>query len=88
MTLNEIVQLQSIIDKRKIAIDTQKTLETNYFSKSKGMNIKIGDMHIDHLLRAIKVQKNNKSKTDIETAETIEQLKKTLTKIKRIAGEL
>lgn len=88
MTLNEIVQLQSIIDKRKIAIDTQKTLETNYFSKSKGMDIKIGDMHIDHLLRAIKVQKNNKSKTDIETAETIEQLKKTLTKIKRLAGEL
>ena len=88
MTLNEIVQLQSIIDKRKIAIDTQKTLETNYFSKSKGMNIKIGDMHIDHLLRAIKVQKNNKSKTDIETEETIEQLKKTLTKIKRLAGEL
>ena len=39
MTLNEIVQLQSIIDKRKIAIDTQKTLETNYYSKSKGMNI-------------------------------------------------
>lgn len=88
MTLNEIVQLQSIIDKRKIAIDTQKTLETNYFSKSKGMDIKIGDMHIDHLLRAIKLQKNNKSKTDIETAETIEQLKKTLTKIKRLAGEL
>jgi hypothetical protein len=88
MTLNEIVQLQSIIDKRKIAIDTQKILETNYFSKSKSMDIKIGDMHIDHLLRAIKVQKNNKSKTDIETAETIEQLKKTLNKIKRIAGEL
>lgn len=88
MTLNEIVQLQSIIDKRKIAIDTQKTLETNYFSKSKGVNIKIGDMHIDHFLRSIKVQKKERSKTDIETAETIEQLKKTLTKIKRLAGEL
>jgi hypothetical protein len=87
MTLNEIVQLQSIIDKRKIAIDTQKTLETYYFSKSKGINIKIGEMHIDHFLRSIKIEKKTKSKIDIETAETIEQLKKTLTKIKRIAGE-
>lgn len=87
MTLNEIVQLQSIIDKRKIAIDTQNTLETYYFSKSKGINIKIGEMHIDHFLRSIKIQKKTKSKIDIETAETIEQLKKTLTKIKRIAGE-
>jgi len=87
MTLNEIVQLQSIIDKRKIAIDTQKTLETYYFSKSKGVNIKIGEMHIDHFLRSIKIQEKTKSKIDIETAETIEQLKKTLTKIKRIAGE-
>jgi len=87
MTLNEIVQLQSIIDKRKIAIDTQKTLETYYFSKSKGINIKIGEMHIDHFLRSIKIQKKTKSKIDIETAEIIEQLKKTLTKIKRIAGE-
>ena len=87
MTLNEIVQLQSIIDKRKIAIDTQKTLETYYFSKSKGINIKIGEMHIDHFLRSIKIQEKTKSKIDIETAETIEQLKKTLTKIKRIAGE-
>ena len=87
MTLNEIVQLQSIIYKLKIAIDTQKTLETYYFSKSKGINIKIGEMHIDHFLRSIKIQKKTKSKIDIETAETIEQLKKTLTKIKRIAGE-
>ena len=87
MTLNEIVQLQSIIDKRKIAIDTQKTLETYYFSKSKGINIKIGEMHIDHFLRSIKIEKKTKSKIDIETAETIEQLKKTLTKIKRMAGE-
>ena len=87
MTLNEIVQLQSITDKRKIAIDIQKTLETYYFSKSKGINIKIGEMHIDHFLRSIKIEKKTKSKIDIETAETIEQLKKTLTKIKRIAGE-
>ena len=87
MTLNEIVKLQSVIDKRKIAIDTQKTLEINYFSKSKGMNIKIGDMHIDHFLRSLKLHKKDKSKVDIETAATIEQLKKTLTKIKKIAGE-
>ena len=36
MTLNEIIKIQSIIDNRKIAVDTYKTLNTNYyFSKSK-----------------------------------------------------
>ncbi len=88
MTLKEIVELQSIIDKRKIAKDTLNTLENNYYySQSKKQNIKFADMHIDHFLRALKLDKQDKSKVDIETAEVIEQLKKTLTKIKRLAGE-
>ena len=88
MTLKEIVELQSIIDKRKIAKDTLNTLENNYyFSKSKNQNIKFADMHIDHFLRALKLDKQNKSQVDIQTAEVIDQLKKTLTKIKRLAGE-
>ena len=63
MTLNEIIKIQSIIDNRKIAVDTYKTLNTNYyFSKSKKEKITLGDMHIDHFLRAIKVSKLKKIK--------------------------
>lgn len=63
MTLNEIVKIQSVIDNRKIAVDTYKTLNTNYyFSKSKKEKITLGDMHIDHFLRAIKVYKLKKIK--------------------------
>ena len=88
MTLKEIVELQSIIDKRKIAKDTLNTLENNYYySKSKKQNIKFADMHIDHFLRALKLHKEDKSKVDIETAELIEQLKKTNEKINKLARQ-
>ena len=46
-TLKQLVQIQSAIDKRAIASDTMETLENNYYySKSKKINIKFGDMHI------------------------------------------
>ena len=45
---------ESAIDNRAIASDTLETLEHKYYySKSKGVNIKIGDMHIDHFLRSL-----------------------------------
>ena len=63
MTLNEIVKIQSVIDNRAIASDTFHNLNTVfYFSKSKNKKIKLGDMHIDHFLRAIKVSKSKKFK--------------------------
>ena len=88
MTLNEIIKIQSVIDNRAIAKDTTATLEDNYYySKSKGINIKFGDMHIDHFLRALKLDKVEKSLNDIQTVEIINQQKKTLKKIKRLLNE-
>ena len=86
MTLNEILKIQSVLDKRAIAKDTLKTLNnTIYYSKSKGVNIAIGDMHIDHFLRAFKIE-NYQEKTSVEdqTQKVIEQQKQTLKKIQKV----
>lgn len=88
MTLNEIVKIQSVIDNRAIATDTLNTLKNKfYYSKSKGVNIAIGDMHIDHFLRAFKIDDHQKKSIQDETQEIIEQQKKTLKKIKRLLNE-
>ena len=87
-TLMELVKIQAVIDNRAIASDTIETLETTYrFSKSKGVNIKIGDMHIDHFLRSLNLEKFEKNVVDIQTAQIIERQKKTLIKIKRLINE-
>ena len=87
-TLMELVKIQAVIDNRAIASDTIETLETTYrFSKSKGVNIKIGDMHIDHFLRSLNLEKFEKNVVDIQTAQLIERQKKTLIKIKRLINE-
>ena len=88
MTLNEIVKIQSVIDNRSIASDTINTLKNKfYYSKSKGVNIAIGDMHIDHFLRAFKIDDHQKKSVQDETQEIINQQKKTLRKIKRLLNE-
>ena len=88
-TLKQLVKIQSAIDNRSIASDTMETLETNYyFSKSKGINIKFGDMHIDHFLRSLSLDKEKKDTMDIETAKLILKQKKTLKKIERLLDEL
>ena len=51
MTLDQIVKIQQIIDKRSIASDTLQFLNTKRYSKSKDEWIRFGDMHIDHFLR-------------------------------------
>ena len=87
-TLLELVKIQAVIDNRAIASDTIETLETTYrFSKSKGVNIKLGDMHIDHFLRSLNLEKVQKNVVDIQTAQIIERQKKTLIKIKRLINE-
>jgi len=87
-TLKQLVQIQSAIDNRAIASDTMETLETTYrYSKSKGVNIKIGDMHIDHFLRSLNLEKFQKNVVDMQTAQIIERQKKTLIKIKRLINE-
>ena len=84
----ELVKIQAVIDKREIASDTLKTLENKYYySKSKGVNIKLGDMHIDHFLRSLNLEKFQKNVVDIQTAQILERQKKTLIKIKKLINE-
>jgi hypothetical protein len=83
-TLMELVKIQAVIDKRAIASDTIETLENKYYySKSKGVNIKLGDMHIDHFLRSLNLQDDHRDEVDIQTAKIIVKLKQSLRKIKR-----
>tara|TARA_R110001592_G_scaffold57345_1_gene174368 strand:- start:266 stop:541 length:276 start_codon:yes stop_codon:yes gene_type:complete len=87
-TLKELVKIQSVIDNRAIASDTLETLENKYYySKSKGVNIKIGDMHIDHFLRSLNLQDDHRDNVDIKTAQIIVKLKKQLRKIKKLTSE-
>ena len=87
-TLKQLVQIQSAIDNRAIATDTMETLETTYrYSRSKGVNIKLADMHIDHFLRSLNLEKFQKNVVDMQTAKIIERQKKTLIKIKRLINE-
>ena len=87
-TLKQLVQIQSAIDNRAIATDTMETLETTYrYSRSKGVNIKLADMHIDHFLRSLNLEKVEKSLNDIQTVEIINKQKQTLKKIKRLLNE-
>ena len=84
MTLDEIIKIQSVIDKRKPAQDTIELLEKKRFSKSKNKEIKLGDMSIDHLLRSLNLNgflNFNKTKTEIETEQLIKKLKSTVVKI-------
>ena len=87
-TLMELVKIQAVIDKRAIASDTLETLENKYYySKSKGVNIKLGDMHIDHFLRSLNLQDDHRDDVDIQTAQIIVKLKQSLRKIKRLSND-
>tara|TARA_Y100000389_G_scaffold67174_1_gene63419 strand:- start:380 stop:655 length:276 start_codon:yes stop_codon:yes gene_type:complete len=87
MTLDDIIKIQSVIDKREPAKDTIKLLEKKRFSKSKNQEIRLGNMHIDHLLRSLNLNgflNFNKTKTEIETEQLIEKLKATFVKINNL----
>ena len=51
MTLDQIVKIQSVIDKRAISSDTLEFLNEERYSNSKECMIRYGDMHIDHFLK-------------------------------------
>ena len=53
MTLDQIVKMQSIIDKRAVRCDTLEFLNKTRYSHSKQTNIRFGDMHIDHFLSVV-----------------------------------
>ena len=48
MKLDVIFKVQSIIDNRATPSDILKILDDEYFSKSKGVHIRLGDMDITH----------------------------------------
>ena len=59
MTLNQLIRIQSIIDKRAIRSDTQEFLKKKRYSKSKDEWIEYGEMHIDHFIRVFEQEKEN-----------------------------
>ena len=76
MTLDQIVKLQSVIDKRAISSDTLEFLNEQRFSESKQEHIRYGDMHIDHFLRVCaNIMPNDYSDKD-KTKEMFESIKK------------
>ena len=77
MTLNEIIKIQSVIDNRAIAKDTEKNLKKiKYFSKSKNKILSIGEMHIDHYVRSTNKQIKTFLKLNIDMAIELINLRK------------
>ena len=66
MTLDQIVKMQSIIDKRAIRCDTLEFLNTKRYSNSKDEWIRFGDMHIDHFLKVVANNGFSISKENLE----------------------
>ena len=60
MKLDVIFKVQSIIDNRATPSDILEILDEEYFSKSKGVPIRLGDMDITHFVRVY-----NKSDKDL-----------------------
>jgi len=76
MTLDQIVKMQSIIDKRAIRSDTLEFLNEQRFSNSKQCMIRYGDMHIDHFLRVCANVMPNDYSDNYKTKEIFESIKK------------
>ena len=76
MTLDQILKLQSIIDKRSIRSDTLEFLNQTRYSHSKQTNIRFGDMHIDHFLKVCANIMPNDYSDENKTKEMFESIKK------------
>jgi|TARA_X000000368_G_C22606732_1_gene526157 hypothetical protein len=74
MKLDVIFKVQSIIDNRATPSDILEILDDEYFSKSKGVHIRLGDMDITHFLRVY-------NKSDEDLFDKIHDVKKKLAEI-------
>ena len=74
MKLDVIFKVQSIIDNRAIPSDILEILDEEYFSKSKGVHIRLGDMDITHFVRVY-------NKSDEDLFDKIHDVKKKLAEI-------
>ena len=57
MTLDQIIKIQSIIDKKSIRSDTLEFLDKERYSDSLDKTIRYGDMHIDHFINVFLTSK-------------------------------
>jgi len=71
MKLDVIFKVQSIIDNRATPSDILEILDEEYFSKSKGVHIRLGDMDITHFVRVY-------NKSDEDLFDKIHDVKKKL----------
>ena len=74
MKLDVIFKIQSIIDNRAVPSDIPQILDEEYFSKSKGVPIRLGDMDITHFVRVY-------NKSDEDLFDKIHDVKKKLAEI-------
>ena len=74
MKLDVIFKVQSIIDNRATPSDILEILYEEYFSKSKGVHIRLGDMDITHFVRVY-------NKSDEDLFDKIHDVKKKLAEI-------
>ena len=51
MKINKLLELQEVIEERKTPYDLHEIYQ--YFSKSEGEWIDVGDMHLSHFLRVV-----------------------------------
>ena len=74
MKLDVIFKVQSIIDNRATPSDILEILDEEYFSKSKGVHTRLGDMDITHFVRVY-------NKSDEDLFDKIHDVKKKLAEI-------
>ena len=74
MKLDVIFKVQSIIDNRATPSDILEILDEEYFSKSKGVPIRLGEMDITHFVRVY-------NKSDEDLFDKIHDVKKKLAEI-------
>jgi len=78
MKLDVIFKVQSIIDDRAIPSDILELLDTEYYSKSKGVHMRLGTMDITHFVR---VYSNIKDTDNVSIADKLDKVRLQLTDI-------
>ena len=78
MKLDVIFKVQSIIDERAIPSDILELLDTEYYSKSKGVHMRLGTMDITHFVR---VYSNLKDTDNVSIADKLDKIRLQLTDI-------
>jgi len=65
MKLDVIFKVQSIIDDRAIPSDILEILDEEYYSKSKGVHMRLGTMDITHFVRVYNNVASGMEKSEI-----------------------